>query len=70
MHRLRLEADAPTFHSTETITMTTQSTSFPKAGTKTIEDIGVRFVTAHVGKIYLLLLVTTMVVVAIKEQLI
>ncbi len=50
--------------------MTTQSTSFPKAGTKTIEDIGVRFVTAHVGKIYLLLLVTTMVVVAIKEKLI
>ena len=65
-----MDADAPTFHTPETITMTIQSTSFPKAGTKTIEDIGVRFVTAHVGKIYLLLLMTTVVVVAIKEQLI
>ncbi|MDH4376311.1 MAG: hypothetical protein QE494_08430 [Ramlibacter sp.] len=50
--------------------MTTQNANFPKAGTKTIEDIGVRFVTAHVGKIYLLLLMTTVVVVAFKEQLI
>ena len=50
--------------------MTTQNANFPQAGTKTIEDIGLRFVTAHVGKIYLLLLMTTVVVVAFKEQLI
>ena len=50
--------------------MSIQSTNSPQAKTKTLEDIGVKFVSTHVGKIYLLLLMTTMVVVAIKEQLI
>ncbi len=50
--------------------MPIQSDNAPQAKTKTLEDIGVKFVTTHAGKIYLLLLLTTVVVVAIKEKLI
>lgn len=50
--------------------MPIQNANSPQTKTKTLEDIGVKFVTTHVGKIYLLLLMTTVVVVAFKEQLI
>jgi hypothetical protein len=53
----------------ETITMTLQNTNAPQARTRTFEDIGVKFLTDHAGKIYLLLLLTSIVVVAIQEQL-
>ncbi len=49
--------------------MTLQNTNAPQARTRTFEDIGVKFLTDHAGKIYLLLLLTSIVVVAIQEQL-
>jgi|LakMenEpi03Aug12_release.lakeMendotaPanAssembly.Ray.scaffolds.fasta_scaffold3874849_1 hypothetical protein len=65
-----MHANATCTHTPETTTMPIQNANSPQTKTKTLEDIGVKFVTTHVGKIYLLLLMTTVVVVAFKEQLI